>query len=634
MHLLCACIVYIKRLIPFFILFYLITNILRLSILILEYPNIRQNPYEILISLLISFIYDFSVFTYLSILIILLLYLWPKRALLTTTYKIFFASVLFIFNYILLLVSLAEWLFWEEFSSRFNFIAVDYLIYTHEVIGNIKESYPILPLLISIAIIAAIPLFFLKKFIIIPSESASINKNLFGFVALLAAPIMCFIIIDGKIAEISQNRHLNEISKNGIYEFFSAFRHNQISYEKFYLTKQEDDLLPILVDNLTESNATFIGNGITRNIKATGTEKNHNIILITVESLSADYLEYFGNTHNLTPYINSLAKESLFFTNLYAIGTRTVYGLAAITLSIPPIPGNSIIRRPDNENLFSLASVLNIRGYISKFIYGGYGYFDNMNYFFANNGYQIIDRSSLSNEEITFANIWGICDEDLFNRVLKESNASYQQGKPFFNMVMTTSNHRPFTYPDDKIDIPSHTGREGGVKYTDYAIGQFFEKAKQEPWFDNTIFVIIADHTAGSAGKIELEAKKYHIPLIIYAPKIVQPKIINKFSSQIDLAPTLLGILNFSYSSRFYGKNILLSDIDRAFISTYQKIGYITPKFFAILKPIREVSHYRFENDILDRYITEEISDHDLMTTISYFQMASEWKKFNKNLSN
>lgn len=342
-------------------------------------------------------------------------------------------------------------------------------------------------------------------------------------------------------------------------------------------------------------------------------------MLIVVESLSADYLGEFGNQEGLTPNLDKLVGESLVFTNLLATGTRTVYGLSAVTLSAPPLPGNSIVRRPNNERLFNISSVLNQKGYTSKFIYGGYGYFDNMNYFYANNGFAVIDRSDFASNEISFANAWGVCDEDLFDKALSESDKEYGQGRKFFNLVMTTSNHRPFTYPENKIDIKSKTGRKGGVKYTDYAIGKLIEKAKERPWFDDTVFVIIADHTAGSAGKSDIVPSKYHIPLIIHAPKHIAAAKIDKLASQIDLAPTLFALLGFSYDSKFIGQNILdPSAKPRAFISNYQQVGYVAGDNLVILKPNRVVGYTEGNEPLLREQLLDEAT--------AFFQGASYWQ--------
>ena len=214
-----------------------------------------------------------------------------------------------------------------------------------------------------------------------------------------------------------------------------------------------------------------------------------------------------------------------------------------MTLSLPPTPGRSIVKRLRNGNMFSLGSVFRSQGYDTAFIYSGYGYFDNMNAFFGNNGYRIVDRASVDKEDITFANAWGACDEDLFNWTLREADQGAKSGKPFHYFVMTTSNHRPFTYPDGRIDLPSKvSGRDGGVKYTDYAINKFLEDASKKPWFKNTIFVIVSDHCASVAGKSELPVQNYHIPLMIYAPGgQIKPGRVDTLMSQIDFPPTLLG---------------------------------------------------------------------------------------------
>ncbi|MDR1289151.1 MAG: LTA synthase family protein [Holosporales bacterium] len=352
-----------------------------------------------------------------------------------------------------------------------------------------------------------------------------------------------------------------------------------------------------------------------------------------VESLSAEFLRSFGNQENLTPNIDELCERSMLFTNIMATGTRTVYGLSAVNLSIPPIPGNSIIRRKNNENLSTMGSILRDHGYACKFIYGGFGYFDNMNYFFENNGYDIIDRFKIDEKYITFSNAWGICDEDLFEVVLREADETADTAiKPFFLMIMTTSNHRPYTYPDGRIDIPSKTGRAGGVKYTDYAIGKFIEKARGRKWFDDTLFIITADHTAGSAGKITLDPTKFHIPLLIYSPRHVEPKKIQTLASQIDIGPTILAMLNMSYCSQFFGHDILSTNIEMAFISNYQQIGYVTQSDLIIFRPIKNVETYKKNGHIFER-TTESSSNGLLGQALQYFQSATKWREWNKRMA-
>ncbi len=332
----------------------------------------------------------------------------------------------------------------------------------------------------------------------------------------------------------------------------------------------------------------------TRSIRGAGPEKRLNLVVVVEESLSAEYLGSFGNQEKLTPSLDHLAGRSLLFTNLYATGTRTVRGLEALTLSLPPLPGTSILKRPNNDGFRSWGEVMKAKGYDNKFIYAGHGFFDNMNAFFAGNGFSIVDRSNFAKDEVTFSNIWGVCDEDLFRKVILEGDKSHAAGKPFFSMVMTTSNHRPFTYPDGRIDIRSKTGRNGGVKYADYAIGRLIAEASREPWFKDTIFVFIADHCAGSAGKSAIPVKKYEIPMLIYAPQHVKAGRVDRLMSQIDVAPTVLGLMNMSYETDFLGRDILKDSPNppRAFISTYQKLGYLTQDRLLVLGPRKYEAQY------------------------------------------
>ena len=300
--------------------------------------------------------------------------------------------------------------------------------------------------------------------------------------------------------------------------------------------------------------------------------------------------------------------------------------MEALTLALPPTPGRSIVKRPRNENMFSLGSLLQTRGYDTAFIYSGYGYFDNMNAFFGNNGYRVIDRAAVAPEDITFANAWGACDEDLFRWTVREADKSAAAGKPFHFFVMTTSNHRPFTYPEGKIDLPSKvSGRAGGVKYTDYAIGQLIRESATKPWFKNTIFVIVADHCASSAGKTELPVQNYHIPLFIYAPGgQIAPGRVTKLMSQVDFAPTLLGLLNWSYATRFYGWDVTrLRGPGRALIGNYQRLGLFRDGQLTVLKPVRHAGQFAYDPEKFT--LTPQAPDWDFHeTAIAYYQTASQ----------
>lgn len=506
--------------------------------------------------------------------------------------NVIFSFTVFLFVLIMIQNTVSEFFFWNEFGVRYNFIAVDYLIYTNTVIGNIMESYPIVPLFIGIGLIAFISTYIIvrksKKYL--EELPSFINKikifsgySLLFFISLKLIP---FLVNH----ENSSNVFTNELQANGLYKFYDAFVHSELDFYKFYDTMPNNEAYALLKNQIP----TIQSNSTLRFIQSDSIEIKKNVVLITIESLSADFMKMYGNEQNITPFLDSLALKSLNFSNLYATGNRTVRGLEAITLCIPPTPGESIIKREDNKNKFSTASIFREKGYQVKYLYGGDAYFDNMRDFFKGNSYDVIDKSSFTKDEITFENIWGVCDEDMANKAIKIMNKESKSGKPFFNHWMTVSNHRPFTFPEGKIDIPANIkSREGGVKYTDYALKQFFKMAEKQSWYKNTVFVIVADHCASSSGKTELPMNKYHIPAMIYSPGFIQPENSTKLMSQIDLMPTLFGLLNFDYKSKFYGQDVLKSDYKpRAFIATYQDLGYIKNDVLTIISPVKQSKQF------------------------------------------
>lgn len=580
----------------FFTIFAFLNFVLRIVFLIWQKNEIDFALIEIVKSFALGAFFDFITLCYITSIFYVYFIFIPSSVFNSRIHQNINKILYYIFISIIIFSFVSEIVFWDEFQVRFNFIAVDYLIYTTEVINNIVESYPVLPIFSGIFLIAYILYYFTNKKIIFPSQELTFYMKL---KCKTIIPVLClifFLAIDSsKLSKISDNSYINEISTNGIYQLFSAYRNNKVNFTQLYSSIDDDVAFKMVRDDISrqEPGSEFLDQKtISRSIKSHGREKKYNVIFISIESFSADFMSYFGNKDNITPNLDDLAKKGLFFTNLKATGTRTVRGLEALTLSVPPTPGNSIVRRQNNENLFNISTPFKDRGYDVSFIYGGYGYFDNMNYFYENNGFKIVDRAKFDKSEITFENAWGVSDEDLFDKTIKEADMSYENGKNFFSFVMTTSNHRPFTYPDNKIDIPSKSGRGGAVKYTDYAIAQLIKKSQQKKWFDNTIFVFVADHCAGSAGNTDVPLWRYQIPAIIYAPKIIKPRIFDKNISQIDIAPTLIGLVNFSYDTKFYGTDVIKNEkyiANRAFVSTYLDVGFYKNNKLFLLKPKKEI---------------------------------------------
>lgn len=632
-----------KLLFDFSIWFLIFSFILRGAFVIWQFSEVNTSVWNLLRTFFYGLFFDLGVLSFVWIISTFYLLILPKKWIGSKLDRIiiyfFFTLSLLIFVF----TFFAEITFWDEFKCRFNFVAVDYLIYTFEVVKNINESYPLVILIPTMLLITFGIVFLFKKrnsFLETFATKAPFKIRIIPFAISVLVSGFFIGFIKNADAEWSENRYNNEISKAGIYSFFAELRSSQLSYDKFYSTIPNEKAFAIVRSKLKDNNTQFLSDSLTirRNIgDSLYNNQRPNVVFVLMESMSAKFMREFGSDKTITPFMDKLAQESVLFSNLYAIGTRTVRGMEAVTLSIPPTPGSSIVKRPDNINLFTIASVFRQKNYQCNFFYGGDGYFDNMNAFFGGNGFDIYDRGrgsilsdkinakryNISDDEVTFENAWGACDEDMYAKLIQIADKYHAEKKPFLNFIMTTSNHRPYSYPDKKIVIPSGTSRNGAVQYADFALQQLFEKSKNKPWFKNTIFVIIADHCASSAGKDEIDVANYHIPAMIYGQNI-KPQKVQKLCSQIDIFPTLFGMLNWNYESNFYGKNVLNADFEeRAFLGTYLKLGYLKKNNdFMILSNQKKNHFYKLDkrtNDLKKLPMNQEF----LVESISMYQSAN-----------
>ena len=539
---------------------------------------------------------------------------------------------------LLLFGAVSEATFWIEFSTRFNFIAVDYLLYTHEVITNIRESYPVGWLLAGIGLVAAGAVWLLHRVVHhIDATPISRTSRLVLLAVALASPVLSILISSVDQMEGSENAYADELSGNGLFTLAAAMRRNELDYDKFYQTIPQAEAQATLqqlgvkrlpLENKPDNKPITLS---THTILQTATpnptpfsKRPQNVVMISIESLSASFLGAYGATSGLTPNMDQLAREGMKFERVFATGTRTVRGLEALSLGTPPVPGQAIVRRPDNEHLTTIGEVLENQGYSTFFFYGGYGYFDNMNAYYSGNDYTVVDRTDIPKESVIFENAWGVADEVLFDNTFVTLDKEFQQNRPFFAQIMTTSNHRPYTYPAGRIDIPSPGGRAGGVKYTDYAVGKFIRDAKTKPWFKDTLFVIVADHCASVAGKSKLPMENYHIPLIFYAPALLKPSTYAPIVSQIDIAPTLIDVLGKKGTELYFGRSFFEpgKSIERAFISNYQELGYFRNGVLTVLSPRKQAVSFSIDPKTY-KSTPAPLDPQGLKEAIAYYQTAS-----------
>ncbi len=463
----------------------------------------------------------------------------------------------------LVFLTFTESFFFEEFDARFNLVAFDYLAYPTEVAGDVWVEYPVLRVALVAALLATAALGWLRRFIWHGAASpTTLRQRQMPLALLTAGVLLASSLWSTDTLSGSTNRVANELIQNGLSSFVRAARTNEINYHANYRSADPRENLALVARELGRGGGRFtrlpegrLDRAFTRRAGGLG---RLNVVLVSSESFGAEFSRLYGSTSDLTPNFDAFARNGLWFSNAYASGTRTVRGLEAFASSIPPIPTVSILRRPGNEDVATWGAVMRSLGYRTGFLYGGYGYFDNMNQFFGSNGFDVVDRRSI--DSVRFENIWGVSDEDLFDRSLGWLDSAHAAGQPFFAIIMTTSNHKPFTFRPglEHLGIPPEGGgRSAGVRYADFALGQFLRQAGSHDWFDDTIFVVAADHGARVYGAEQIPLRTYEIPLMIYSPKHVPPQRVDELTTQIDIAPTVLGLLGLPYEAPFFGQDVL-----------------------------------------------------------------------------
>ncbi|HZR15952.1 MAG TPA: LTA synthase family protein [Verrucomicrobiae bacterium] len=538
-----------------------------------------------------------------------LFFLPPRRAL---TRGLFWTAC-FIFWFSQAFLLFAEYFFFDEFRSRFNTVAVDYLQYPNEVFVNIWDSYHV-GIVIGACLLLAVGWVSIAAQLFKAIWEREMSGSLLGRAAAMALAFLAasapLVLVAGALTgvltsppslpgvRISSDRTLNEIANNGEWAFFAAALTHHLDYGAFYKTLPRNQAYERARFLLARLNSKYVSrpDSLCRTVAGDSTRPRLNVVILLEESLGSEFWGCLGRTNTLTPEMDKLAAaEGILFTNLYATGNRTVRGMEGVLASFPPLPGESIVKREFSDNVETLARLLKRDGYSTLFLYGGRGIFDGMRSFALRNGYdRFIEQKHF--EHPTFTTVWGVCDEDLYRRSIEEFRADAKAGQPFFATILSVSNHKPYTYPRGRIaENPEEHRRENAVKYADFALGEFFRLAKQEPFWTNTIFAVVADHGARVYGEQTIPIHSYEIPLLIAGPAVVEhPRRVGQLGCSLDVAPTLLGLTGRPYQSTFFGQDLLNSDNEtgRALMNHNRDIGLLAGQRLAVLGLMKTEEFY------------------------------------------
>lgn len=504
---------------------------------------------------------------------------------------------------VLVFSAVAEFFFWNEFASRFNGIAVNYLIFPKEVVGNLQESFDFRIWLPPILALGVGLYWLLRGRLSRALEQSWIpGERRWALVVAAGAGLLSAAPLAWPLPPLAEHREINEVQGNGLHRLFSAALTNDAEYDGLYPTLADQERPPLVRAAVAQPNVRFLDDdpaSIRRHVDNGEAGKRLHVVLVIEESFGITYVDGLGNKrgYSITPNLNRLAQDGLFFTNLYATGDRTVRGLEAILTSFTPIPGISTARRPGAQGMNSLPFLLRRFGYRSGFLYGGIAAFDNMGAFWQGIGFDDVwDLFDI--EDKGFTTVWGAADEFLFTEALKRMDRHARPDQPFFLGLLTVSNHRPFTFPEDRFrNDPAKGRKENAAGYADFAFGDFVEKARSHPWFEDTVFIFIGDHGPRITGAREVPVEGFRVPLLFYSPKHIAPQRSDVLASSLDVTPTLMGLLGLSYESPFFGLDLLRLGPGEGRITMAHNfsIAYGSGGQLAVLQPSRKTRTYRLD---------------------------------------
>lgn len=567
---------------------------------------------------------DIATLCWLFILPSLLASLIPMRGIIGKIWRLILRIWLVLGLWIIVYMELATPSFIMEYDLRPNRLFVEYLIYPKEVFGMLWSGYK---LELFIGFIGSTLTLFFGWMLSGKVTQRHIPMKIYLRPLLAIAVLLIGVLgarsslghrpINPAMVAFSSDPLINDLVLNSSYSLLFAVNNmkSERSADKFYGKMNSDKVIELVKRSSAKSNSFVDGKLPTLNQNiATYQGKKKNLVILLQESLGARFVGEMGGLP-LTPNLDKLLKEGWRFNQMYATGTRSVRGIEAMITGFPPTPSRAVVKLSKSQTgFFTIADLLKNEGYHTQFIYGGESHFDNMKSFFFGNGFEeIVEEKDYINPE--FKGSWGVSDEDLYNKAHDEFTQLNKQDKPFFSLVFTSSNHSPFEYPEGKIE-PYDTEfktRNNAVKYSDYALGTFFDKAKKSEYWDDTIFIIIADHDARVYGSQLVPVAHFHIPALILG-KGIEPKIDERLSNNIDMPPTLLSLIGVDALTPMIGRDLtkpLAKEDERAMMQFDKNFGYLTRDNFVVLSPGEKVTSYKY--DFSDKTLTpSEVDKYSL----------------------
>lgn len=600
----------LKQLFKTYLLFLGLFFLGRLTLYVLYFDRLDDIGFgESLLTFLYGARLDLIVISVVLVLPVVFLSLLPNKISLfmATFLKLYILIWLLFFVYI----ENATIPFFAQYDVRPNYLFVEYLEYPKEVISLMLKDYKF-ALFVSFVMMFFVGRFFLKSNFI-DFRNAFKTKYLHRVLLFIPLLIVLFIGIRSSFghrpanisdALYSENRIINEITKNSFFSIGSAYYSNKKNSTKQIEKYGKIDLneayyLTSKVLNIPYNDKTIFTREVKSNFKST---QSKNLVIFIQESMGSQFVSFSGGEKDLTPNMNKLGEENIAFTNLFSNGTRSIRGLAGMTSGFLPIAGEGIVKRTKSQSdFFTVASLLKPYGYKSSFIYGGEARFDNMKSWYLGNGFdEVIEQKDFKNP--IFSSTWGVSDEDLVIKANEKFKEQSQKGEKFVSVMFSQSNHAPFELPDGKIefvkDDPKYSVRNA-IRYADFAIGKFFELAKKETYYKDTVFVVVADHNVRVYGDDIVPVKMFHIPAVIVFDGAKSFKY-SKQASQPDVLATALDLIGLDLKYPIFGNSIFSDAKKEINLMQFNDVYALRIKDeVAVIGPNMKPQTYKYVNEKL-----------------------------------
>lgn len=558
------------------------------------------------------------------------------------------------------LLILADIRFYSYFDSHLNYLSYEYVSegnYSLNLVYADPKFWKYIGLWAITTIITCLILNFVSKLTNQVKEKPKSNKLVWTLIVLT----LFFLGIRGRTGQSSldwgeayftDNRFANQSVLNGVYtlarSFDESYKDPRLSFvddsERFPFMPTNvvlEDIKKVLFlpGDSSLSPATLKRVSHSDHSISSDAQFRPNIVIVLMESWRGDLTSSLGCPLTLTPYFDSLTKQGIFFRNFFANGFRTNYGIGAVVCSYPALPGRAILKRYDARHPFiTLSELLHEDGYYNMFYYGGDLAFDNMEGFLRSKKYdRFIGDDNFDSED--YFSKWGVPDHLLFQRFIEQVDSL---PRPYQATILTLSNHEPFDLPDSSVrkfyDDSDSSKQYNAQLYADFAVGSFIEQFKKHSSFDSTIFLFVSDHARLYSSPVYMNPGMFHIPLLIYSPAILGDSTvyIDKYGSQVDIVPTLMGLLKDRYVHESWGRDLLaLEESDKGFAVTnlWRKIAWLDSDYLYVEDSGQIIYYYQIAADSIIQKQPDSTDINFLQRQAAlraYTQLADQLSIFNK----